>query len=337
MPRVSGARADLHLARTWQLGDWIRQLDWSPDGTRVAAACADGQVVVAPATAAGGDAEVVHEHTGGALAVAFSAAGTLASGGEDGRLVIAGDDRDLGGWVEHVAWRPDGELLAAAHRRDVSFWTPHGNLQATAPSAPATVSCIGWHPRGVTLAVGSYGGVRLLRAKDGHEVDQLDWIGSVLAVAFSPDGKRLAHGNQDASVHFWDLRRKRELEMTGYPLKVRELAWSTDARWLATGGSDVVTVWDFAGRGPAGSRPRELERHEGRITALAFQPGGRLLASTADDGMVLLWELEHDDLPLAAVGLEDGATCLRWSSDGTRLAAGAADGTLAILERRKRP
>jgi WD40 repeat protein len=331
MPRVSRAQATLRIADVWELGDWIRALDWGPDSDRVAAAGAGGEVAVVPV--GGGPAQTVHEHAGGALAVAFSRTGRLASGGEDGRLVIAGSPHQLeGGWVEHVAWRPDGGLLAAARRREVSFWTAEGAHAATASPSPATVACIAWHPRGVMLAAGSYGGVRLLRAKDARETDRLDWVGSVLSLAFSPDGKRLAHGNQDASVHFWDLARKRELEMTGYPLKVRELAWSPDGRWLATGGSEVITVWDFAGRGPAGSRPRELVRHDGRIAALAFQPGGRLLASIADDGFVVLWALEFDDRPLATAMLEDAATCLGWSPDGRRLAVGAADGTLAVLD-----
>jgi WD40 repeat protein len=335
VPRVSGAQASLTIARTWPLGDWVRALSWSGDGTRVAAACADGAVVVAPAhgaTGADSDASVVHEHPGGALAVAYSAGGTLASGGEDGRLVVDGRVWEEGaGWVEHVAWRGDGGLLAATRRRQVSLWSPAGVCTGAPPALPATVACIDWHPRGVVLAAGSYGGVRLLRGGDAREADRLEWTGSVLALAFSPDGVRLAHGNQDASVHFWELRRKRELEMTGYPFKVRELAWSGDGRWLATGGSDVVTVWDFAGRGPRGSRPRELERHEERLVALAFQPSGRLLASTAADGLVCLWDVAHDDLPLASAALEAAATCLRWSPDGRRLAVGTTDGTLAVL------
>jgi WD40 repeat protein len=125
--------------------------------------------------------------------------------------------------------------------------------------------------------------------------------GSVLALAFSPDGQRLAHGNQDASIHYWDLRKHKELEMWGYDTKVRERAWSNDGRWLATGGGASVTVWDTSGRkGPQGSRPLFLDRHEQPITALAFQPApGTLLASAGRDGLVALWSLPDDDLPVA--------------------------------------
>jgi len=329
VPGVSPAVAPLSIVRRRELGDWIRALAWDAAADRVVVACADGRVA---AVAADGEIDVVHTHPGGALDVAVSRDGVVASGGEDGRLVIAGAAHDLGGgWVEHVAWRPDGRLLAATHRREVSFWSADGTRAATSAPLPATVACIDWHPRGVTLAAGSYGGVRLLRGRDGHETDHLDWTGSVLALAYSPDGHRLAHGNQDASVHFWDLRHKRELEMTGYPLKVRQLAWSPDGRRLATGGSDVVTVWSFAGRGPAGSRPRELEHHDGRLTALAYQPDGELLASAAEDGLVLLWDAAGD-VPLGAAALGAAVTGLRWTPDGTRLAAVTASGTVAVID-----
>lgn len=42
-------------------------------------------------------------------------------------------------------------------------------------------------------------------------------------MAWSPDGRYLSHGNQDATVHFWIVATGRELQMTGYPSKVAQL------------------------------------------------------------------------------------------------------------------
>jgi WD40 repeat protein len=135
VPRVSGAQASLRIAHTTQLGSWVRDLSWHPDGRRIAVACAEGQVLAGAAD--GANAEPVHEHAGGVLAVTYSPDGVLASGGQDGRLVIAGTERQLGsGWVEHLAWRPDGARLAETHRRQVSFWTADGQLANTARELP---------------------------------------------------------------------------------------------------------------------------------------------------------------------------------------------------------
>jgi len=336
VPRVSGARAEARIAVAHEAGGWVAALAWAPDGEAVAWADDEGTVGVLRVD--GGHAEAVGEHPGGALALDWGAGG-LASGGRDGRLVLGGVAHEAGpAWVEHLAWRPDGGLLAVAAGRHVQFWTPEGACRDVSEALPATVACLGWHPKGVACAAGTYGGVRLIRANGGRVARHLRWTGSVLELAFSPDGRRLAHGNQDASVHFWDLRKGSELEMHGYATKVRELAWSADGRWLATGGGATATCWDFhrAG-GPAGSRPVELARHHERLTALAFQPGGELLATAARDGLVLLWRVGTDDLPVGGVGLSEPVSALAWSSDGARLAAGGAEGALAVVEVEAQP
>eukprot|EP01048_Picozoa_sp_COSAG05_P005870 COSAG05_NODE_361_length_10793_cov_141.983262_3_plen_223_part_00 len=40
-----------------------------------------------------------------------------------------------------------------------------------------------------------------------------------------------------------------------YSSKITGLCWSRTSRYLATSGGNQVTIWDFAGRGPAGSTP----------------------------------------------------------------------------------
>lgn len=316
-----------------EAGAYIAGLAWAPDGERVAYAADDGAVGVVDVA---GTVERVAAHDGGALAVGWSMRGDLASAGRDGRVVIGGRAVVAGrGWVERIAWRPDGGLLAAAQGRRVSFWAPDGTAAALTDELPATVSCLGWHPKGVTLAAGTYGGVRLIRANGARIERTLAWRGSILELAISPDGRRLAHGNQDASVHFWDLRRQTELEMAGYATKVRELAWSPDGRWLATGGGDSIVCWDFhRPGGPAGSRPLELVEHEERVTSLAFQPGGRLLASTGRDGLLLLWRPGSGTAAPHGGTVADGVELVTsaWSSDGRRLAAGGADGTLIVVD-----
>ncbi len=105
------------------------------------------------------------------------------------------------------------------------------------------------------------------------------WKGSILTLAWSPDGRYLVHGDQDATVHFWVLASGKDYQMWGYPTKVRELAWDHTSRYLATGGGPVVVVWDYAGKGPQSSKPLMLEAHEDFLSALAFQHTGPLLAS----------------------------------------------------------
>lgn len=67
------------------------------------------------------------------------------------------------------------------------------------------------------------------------------------------------------------------------------LAWDASSRYLATGGSDSVVVWDCSGKGPEGCKPATLQSHEDLISCLAFQPVGDILASGGRDGNLMLW------------------------------------------------
>jgi WD40 repeat protein len=168
-------------------------------------------------------------------------------------------------------------------------------------------------------------------------VKVLAWKGSPLALAWSPDGKMLAHGNQDSTVHFWYYDDARDMQMWGYRTKVRELAWDHTSRHLATGGGPVVCIWDTraSDRGPEGSRPVMLEGHdeESTLTALAYQSRGFLLASAGTDGRVFLWQPTNARGPQVGAFEFPGAeaSVLAWSPDDRSLAAGSGTGVVAVF------
>ena len=123
--------------------------------------------------------------------------------------------------------------------------------------------------------------------------------------------------------------------MTGYPLKVRSLAWDGASTLLATSGDVDVTVWRFEGRGPEGSKPVTLKGHEGPVTALAFQRRGGLLASGGADGVVALWEPRRGPSPRGAgFGVEGTAVgevaAVAWRPDGRSIASADATGVVTV-------
>ena len=109
---------------------------------------------------------------------------------------------------------------------------------------------------------------------------------SVTAVAFSPDGKRLATGAIDrprktAVVTIWDLGSGRAvLTFDVGPRRVDSLAFAGDGRKIAAGGAGVtreapgwVTVWDAENGAVLGAQDRL-----GLVKYLAFHPDGAWLA-----------------------------------------------------------
>jgi len=335
------------LTRVWSAAapDHVVALAWAPDGRTLAAAAGTGPVTLLDA-ATGAVRTVVRAHERGAAVVAFHpAGGPLATAGMDGAARLwhphtAAPVADLPGggaaWVERLAWAADGSRLAVAAGRTVRLWTPDGRRLADLTDRPSTVSDLAWQPGGDTLTALVYGGVKLWTVPAaGPPTSRLfAWKGSPLKMAWSPDGRLLAHGNQDATVHFWYAGTAEDLQMSGYPTKVRELSWDRTGRFLATGGGNAVCVWDCGGAGPAGSTPQMLAGHaEGTtLAAVEYQRQGFLLASAGTDGRVCLWQPANAKRPLA--GAADGAgaaACLAWSPDDKYLAVGYESGAVAVF------
>lgn len=338
------------LRSLWQAGTpgYVEALAFSPDGL-LAAASVEG-----PLTLFGKDSgEPRIELTGhgfGASALSFDPDGrALASAGQDGTVRLwdtreGSETARLDGgaaWVSSVSFSPDGRYLAAAAGRRIRLWKSGREgceFLWESEDHASTVTDLRWRPGSSGgLISSSYGGLALFKPSGPEPARRFEWKGSTLTIACSPDGKYIATGDQDSTVHLWIHATGEDLQMFGYPTKVRELSWSPTSRYLATGGGPLVTVWDCSGKGPEGTIPLSLEAHEDFITDLTYQNKGPLLASCAEDGLVALWEPGAVESPLSASALESPATRLAFSPDDRRLAVGDEAGGLAVYEAPESP
>ncbi|WAS91876.1 WD40 repeat domain-containing protein [Nannocystis punicea] len=248
---------------------------------------------------------------------------------DDGALLL--DLADDAAWVEHLRWSPDGEHLAIASGRVVQIVRTSGATVARLEPHPSTVTGLAWNRAGERIATSHYGGVTIWTARTGKVVRKLAWKGSMISLAWSPDGRVVVCGEQDASVHFWRLAGGQDSRMGGYASKVKSLAWDTRSSMLATSGEPNVIVWDFRGRGPEGSEPIQLAGHDDLVGAVAFAPRGLLLASGAANGSVCAWDLANAAAPLVSVGAHEGdISAVTWTTAGRAFLATDAVGGVAL-------
>src|SRR5258708_5715318 len=133
--------------------------------------------------------------------------------------------------------------------------------------------------------------------------------GAPSSVAFSPDGRTLAIGDDGGYVRLWDVARPASHTPAGEPLPVdpntssiNSLAFSPDGTTLAAGASaDGVLLWNVAT--PARPYPlgAALAGCYGGSGSAAFSPGGLLAAGCGDGsgtgGSVRLWNASGQARP----------------------------------------
>jgi predicted NACHT family NTPase len=116
---------------------------------------------------------------------------------------------------------------------------------------------------------------------------------SVLAVAFSPDGKVLATGEKDGRVRLWNVITGKELlTLRGHSNWVNSVAWSGDSLTLASGSDDnTVKLWNVQ----TGNCVRTLEGHSHWVRSVAWSGDSLTLASGSDDNTVKLWNMQSGE------------------------------------------
>lgn len=226
---------------------------------------------------------------------------------------LGGGFAALGREAGAVVWRrlPDGEVVRTDSQAQVSAvaGTRDGARWAYALASSAGFSRI-----------------VVADARSGETIFAL--VGdpvSMLSLAFSADGRRLAAGGYALGIHLIDVETgSLQRELTGHTNVPAALAFHPDGTRLASGGADrVVLVWNLED----GTEVHRFTGHGADVTAVAFDDRGRRVAVGDAGGTIRLWNLDrgacervlhgHDD-PVGAVGFLDERTLVSAAGDGLR-------------------
>jgi WD40 repeat protein len=269
----------------------------------------------------------------------------LAGGGDprqapESLVAILGDGR-LTHWdwmcKDSVAFGPRGEWLATGSLdRTVALWDAKTGGLIRRLDHDAAIQSVAVTPDGLVLAAGlGDGTIHLWDVPEGRPRTTLKGhTDAVVALAFSPDGKRLASCTwpaADPAVKLWDWERQTSRSLEGRSGDNRALAFSPDGnRLAATGGDSTVRLWDLA----AGDAARVLAGRGGEFfNSVAFSPDGHTLASAACNGdRVRLWDLDQGTVRRVLQGHGHWVWCVRYSPDGKLLATASHDRTIRFWD-----
>ena len=325
-----------------QLKDYITGLSWSKDAQWLCASSAAGEICVIN-TKTTQTYNRPEAHASGIICLAHSPQeNKFISGGQDGKIRLWDTEtgntiKELQGgshWVEHVHWSPNGKYFASASGKILRLWSAQGELLHEYIETGSSIASLCWKADSSEMAYACYGGVKMIKVEEKEPYQTLPWQNSMISLFWSPDSKFICAGTQDNCIHVWPLPYvlKSDFQMSGYPGKLRNMAWDSEAKFLATPNDAELILWKFAGKIPIGTAPLKLSGHSTKISALQFQHKGKLLASADVEGRVVLWYPESSDKPVLKWKIDNELTSLMWAPNDLQLAIGSKNGEIVIMD-----
>ena len=178
------------------------------------------------------------------------------------------------------------------------------------------VTAVAWSPDGKRIAAGSDDGVWVLDAVTGEELFSLECGRGVGLVAWSPDGSRIATAS-DGDVRVWDAVTGENVLSLKHDHRVESVAWSPDGSRIVTSSTfDDIRVWDAATEANVASF-----EHDHRIRSVALSPDDRCIVASSVGGAWVWDAVTGKELLSLECAHEVGSVA--WSPDGSRIVGGS--------------
>lgn len=318
----------------------VNWVDWTPDGSRLVTASADGSARVW-STSTGAEQFVFRDATGALLDVAISRDGRRAAvSGTSGSWIF---DPSTGQTIAKLAeketlvltarFSPDSRRVVTGDGDGVlRLWrTSDGQLEGQTQAHAGAVDLVTFDPSGERLlsvsadrtgAVWEGSQLKLIRRLSQSE-------GEIMAGAFSPDGKRVSSCGFDTALRVWSTENNDEPKV--FPERngwIFACPFSPDGKFVAGASAGRVGVlWDSES-----GQSITLRGHLGEVLDMSFSPNGKYVATASKDGSARVWDASNGLTVSTLVGHGSWIKSLRFSPDSARIATASEDATARIWD-----
>ncbi|VVD04250.1 unnamed protein product [Leptidea sinapis] len=215
----------------------------------------------------------------------------------------------------------------------VKVWHDHSNqlkLVHELQGHCMAVISIAISPDGHTIATTSLDSTMIIweltSGNNVHEIHSEDT--DMWQVSFSPDGTHIVTGSHNGRLTIYNIETKqpkRTFDTRG--LSVLCVAWSNDDKHIACGSVDGnVCIFKVS----QGKLLHTVEAHMETVRSVCFSPNSQLLVTASNDGFVKLFDVASAN-ELCKMDLTTWVLSARFTPDGGRIAAAAANGSVTII------
>ncbi len=219
-----------------------------------------------------------------------------------------------------VSLSPDGKTLACAGNSPLQFW----NIETTKQLSIDTesegqfdyllFSTDGNH----LVAAESWEYLSLWQVSPMQLMKNITHGENYNSLAYAPDGKTVAVGNENGSVNIWDLTTGKRIQtISGPPSKqIHTAAFPTDNSTITIGTKSEIQIWNWQ----TAELAKTIPDPRNTVYSLKYSQDNKLIATAGDAKKARLWDAQNGRFLGSFVGHKENIHAVDFSPDGSMLA-----------------
>jgi WD40 repeat protein len=264
----------------------------------------------------------------------------LVSSGWDSRIFIwdfeTGDHRHtLKGHAhvtESIAISSDNQFIISGSRDcTIKIWNlESADFKQNLQMHNDFVTCTAFSKDNRLIVSGSWDNtVKLWEFETGElKHTLLEHSDHIISVAFTSDSQYIVSGSFDKTIKIWNLDSLDVIRTITVEGGFRSMAVSNDDRYIVSGGSKFIQVWEFS----TGYLKRAIEGVMGEVNSVVISSDNRFIVCGDSYNLVNVWELETGNLQHKLEGHSEGVECVAISYDNKTIVSGSKEEEIKVWD-----